>query len=56
MSFVGDFMENLGVKVILKDDSVGVIVRRLNAENYEILLENNELVILSPKEFEEVKK
>lgn len=49
-------MEDIGVKVILEDNSIGVIVRRLNAENYEILLKNNELVILSPKEFKEVKK
>jgi hypothetical protein len=56
LSFIGDFVDNLGVKVILEDNSVGVIVRRLNAETYEILLENDELVILSPKEFKEVKK
>ena len=45
-----------GVKVVLEDGSSGVIVRRLNAESYEIWLESDETVVLSPKEFKEVEK
>lgn len=49
-------MEDSGVKIITASGSEGVILRRLNSESYEIWLNNDEVVILSPKEFEEVKK
>jgi hypothetical protein len=56
VSAFGDFMSVSGVRVILENGSSGVIVRRLNAESYEIWLESDEIVILSPKEFKEVEK
>lgn len=43
-----------GVMVETKDGSVGYIVRRLNADSYEIAV-SDEVVILSPKEFREIK-
>lgn len=45
-----------GIKVKIKDsEQYGFIVRRLNAQAYEIGLENSdEVVILSPEEFIEV--
>ena len=47
--------QNFGVKVKLENGSFGYIVRRLNAESYEIVLtDTDELVILSPKEFQEL--
>lgn len=43
-----------GVMVETKDGSVGYIIRRLNADSYEIVI-SDELVILSPNEFKEIK-
>jgi hypothetical protein len=42
-----------GVMVETEDGSIGYIVRRLNAESYEIAI-SDEVVILSPKEFKEI--
>jgi hypothetical protein len=42
-----------GVMVETEDGSIGYIVRRLNAECYEISI-SDEVVILSPKEFKEI--
>lgn len=49
-------MENkkYGVMVETKDGSIGYIVRRLDADSYEIVV-SDEVVILSPKEFKEIK-
>jgi hypothetical protein len=45
------------VAVRTKDGLLGYIVRRLNAECYEIsLTDKEETVILSPKEFDELKQ
>ena len=43
-----------GVRVVLKDGRVGYIVRRLDANSYEIWIEDeNSDIILSPEEFME---
>lgn len=50
-------MKNYGVKVFIKESSeYGFIVRRLNCQNYEIILENDKVVNLSPNEFIEIEK
>lgn len=46
-----------GVYVKTKNGSGGYIVKRINADSYEIFLtDTEETVILSPKEFEEVQE
>jgi hypothetical protein len=45
--------KKIAVMVETEDGSIGYIVRRLNAESYEIAI-SDEVVILSPKEFKEI--
>jgi len=49
--------KDYGVKVRLtKEGCCGHIVRRLNAAAYEIVTEDERVLILEPEEFEEIKK
>jgi hypothetical protein len=51
-------LKNFGVKVLIKDTNQnGFIIRRLNANSYEIQIEeSDEILILDPKEFIELEK
>ena len=45
------------VAVIIKETGErGCIVRRMNAISYEIVLDNGEVVWLSPNEFDEIER
>lgn len=47
-------MMDYGVRVVLKDGREGYIVRRLDAQSYEIWIEEEDAdVVLSPDEFTE---
>jgi hypothetical protein len=49
-------IKEFGIKVkIVGDDSLGYIVRRLDASAYEIMTEDGVTVILSPQQFKEIK-
>ncbi len=49
-------MKNIGVKIKVKEGGdYGYILRRLNADSYEVWLEEKALLmVISPKEFVEV--
>lgn len=49
-------MESKGVRVKINDEeSSGYIVRRLNAESYEIATDDDRVLVLSPNQFKETK-
>jgi hypothetical protein len=49
-------MESKGVRVkINEEESLGYIVRRLDAESYEIATDDDRVLILSPNQFKETK-
>lgn len=48
-------MRNFGVKVrLIEKNCFGYIIRRLNADAYEIATEDDVVLVLSPEEFEEI--
>lgn len=47
-------MKKHGVRVRTEDGSLGYIVRRLDADSYEIAKDDDEILVLSPKQFEEL--
>lgn len=49
-------MENCVEVFVNSLEKKGCITRRLNAEEYEIWMEDGSVVLLSPDEFEELKK
>lgn len=49
-------MDNCAAVIIKKTGERGCIVMRMNACSYEILLDNGEVVWLSPNEFDEIER
>jgi translation initiation factor IF-1 len=47
-------MANCAVVIIKNTDEKGCIIRRINAQLYEIWLDNGDVVVLSPNEFNEI--
>lgn len=50
-------MKNFGVRVFVeKNNEYGYIIRRLDAQNYQILLDSELEVFIGPNEFVEIEK
>jgi translation initiation factor IF-1 len=47
-------MANCAVVIINETGERGCIIRRMNAQSYEIWLDSGDVVVLSPNDFKEI--